>query len=375
MNTQEKTFAFSAVDLVGEKLIEAPTEKCNYGRDWVSWGERNTFPFYLKSLFKTAPTLRSVILGAVDYVCGNAVNATHGLVGRDEKAFDRHGSTARELVKNTAQSIFECGGFAWKITLNRDLQNVGEIEVLPYQRIRTDEDNQIFYYSEKWEKGSRECVVYPRWQADTQVAESVFFVKVWGDGVYPEPVYLASVESAETERGIKAFHLGEINRGFMGSYIVNFNNGQIPTDTEKKQIEREFSRKFAGAKNAGRIMFSWNRNKDGMTTLQKMEVADYGEKYASLEKSSRQSIFTAFRANPNLFGLATESSGFNSEEYEQSFKLFNRTMIQPIQAVICDSFRKVLREDIISIEPFTLDGADKTVDADGSNNNNIGEQE
>ena len=99
-----------------------------------------------------------------------------------------------------------------------------------------------------------------------------------------------------------------------------------------------------------------------MAVLQKMEVADYGDKYETLSKHCERRIFTAFRANPNLFGVATESNGFNSEEYEQAFKLFNRTMVQPIQRKIVAGFDKVLgQEGLVSIEPFTLEGREAVV--------------
>ena len=53
--------------------------------------------------------------------------------------------------------------------------------------------------------------------------------------------------------------------------------------------------------------------------------------------------------------MATESNGFNSEEYDSSFALFNRTVIAPIQALIIDAFDKVLgMENSLTIVPFTL---------------------
>ena len=150
------------------------------------------------------------------------------------------------------------------------------------------------------------------------------------------------------------FHLGNITRGFMGSYMLNFNNG-VPTDEMKDEIERSFTEKFAGHQNAGRVVFSWNRDKDAATTIEKIDIEDFGEKYNTLAKHSRTQIFAAFRANANLFGIPTENNGFNSEEYEASFSLFNRTMIRPVQMQIIDMFDAVAgRKDSLYIEPFTL---------------------
>lgn len=348
--------SFAATDPYLERLIESPTERKTGGR-WVYWGDRNTYPQYIKGLCRTVPTLRTVTAGLVDYVCGNSVQALRGLEGREEGAFDRKGTQARELVAKTAKSIAELGGFAWKITLNAS-GNVGEIEPLRMDFIRMDEDANLIYYSEKWVDGyARDTITYPRWIQDTREPESVLVVKVWGDDLYPEPVFAAAVPECEIERGVARYHLGNIERGFASPTIVNFNNGAVPTDRERREIERNFNEKFAGSRNAGRIMFSWNPNFAGRTTFDRLDVADFADKYNSLSKHCEKQIFTSFRANPNLFGVATESSGFNSEEYDMAFRLFNRTMIQPIQQQIIDTLEKVMGErGVLTIEPFTLEG-------------------
>lgn len=350
--------SFAAIDPTVERLIVSPRER--KGHDWVEWGDRNRYPHYCKGLCREVPTLRTVILGLMDYVCGDDVVASRGL--RAGGRWDRRGLTAAQIVRQTAKSIAELGGFAWKITRNND-RTLGELEVLPLDCIRANEDADVFWYSEYWEKGyRRDVVTYPSFHPeDTANAESILFVKLWGDGTYPEPVYAASIKACETERAVDDFHLGNIERGFMGSYLVNFNNGR-PSDEIKKQIEREFTEKFSGHKNAGRVMFAYAPDRDHMAQLQKMEVADYGEKYETLSKHCQRQVFTAFRANPNLFGVATESNGFNSEEYEQAFKLFNRTMVKPIQRVILDALDYVLGEPgLVTIIPFSLEGSDNAV--------------
>lgn len=354
---QEKVFDFAAIDPAIERLIESPTERKYGGTDLVRWGDRNTYPQYIFGLTKEAPTLRSIIGGYVDYICGNAVNTTAQVGTLAVGYVDRRGTTLEEFVRSLAQSVATVGGLAVKVTLNKARNGIAELESLPVQYLRSDEDNEVFWYSEKWDKGGQPRVEYPRYIPGTIEPESIFFKKFWGTGTYPEPLFVAAVKSCECERAIDDYHLGNLARGFMGSYLVNFNNGVIPTDQMKKETERSFTEKFAGHSNAGRIMFSWNRNKDAQTTFQKMEVSDYGEKYKTLAEHCRQQIFTAFRAHPTLFGLA-ESSGFNAEEYEGAFKLFNRTMVAPIQKRLIGVLEYLTGAvGAFTIQPFTMDGA------------------
>ena len=145
-----------------------------------------------------------------------------------------------------------------------------------------------------------------------------------------------------------------INNGFSDGLVVNFNNG-VPPDEIKKQIEKAFTEKFSGQQNAGRIIFSWNPDKESQTTVQAPQTRDYGEKYNALASRSRQQIFTAFRANPNLFGIPTDNNGFSNEEYTESFNLYNKTQVRPIQDQIIKAVGMVLgNPSALSIIPFTL---------------------
>jgi hypothetical protein len=51
------------------------------------------------------------------------------------------------------------------------------------------------------------------------------------------------------------------------------------------------------------------------------------------------------------------NTGFSTEEFEQSFKLYNRTQIKPVQRLICDAYDKIYgQKGVLTIKPFSLDG-------------------
>ena len=234
--------------------------------------------------------------------------------------------------------------------------------------LRTNKEGNVFYYCEDWSKSVRkDVVVYPafmpnlNWdalddEAKNRNASSILYVKNVHTQVYPAPLYAASIKACEIERLIDDFHLSDINNHFVSSAIINFNNG-IPDDDVKEQIEREFTEKFCGASNGGRTAFSWNPNKESATDIVEFEVKDFGERYKTLSEHSRQQIFTAFRANPNLFGIPTEGNGFANEQYAESFKLYNRTQIKPVQRMIADAYDKIYGQPkVLTIVPFSMDG-------------------
>jgi hypothetical protein len=90
--------------------------------------------------------------------------------------------------------------------------------------------------------------------------------------------------------------------------------------------------------------------------IEKFDPADFGERYATLAKRSQQQIYSAFHCNPNLFGVPTENLGFSKEEYDQSFALYNRTQIQPVQAKIADAFDFIFgTKGAVVFTPFNIE--------------------
>ena len=367
-NSRRSAFSFAAIDSYLETNIVSPVEKVLAGRDMVEWGTRNAYPDYLLDLYNNVPTLRSIINGNIDYVAGDDVTIMPLQEEFTNQEMNMRGDTIREQVKDIAKDFEIYGGFALQVIRNL-AGEVAEVYYIDMRYLRTNKEGDVFYYSEKWGKSSRtDMVVYPaflpkiEWEKlsdeeRNRHASSILFVKNVHTQVYPSPLYAASVKACEIERLIDEFHLSDINNHFVSSAIINFNNGD-PGQEIKSEIERDFNEKFCGASNGGRVAFSWNPNKESATDIVEFKMEDFGERYKALSQHSRTQIFTSFRAIPLLFGLTSEANtGFSTEEFEQSFKLYNRTQIQPVQRMICDAYDKIYgQRGVLTIRPFSLGG-------------------
>ena len=367
-NSRRSAFSFAAIDSYLENNIVSPVEKVLAGRDMVEWGTRNAYPDYLLDLYNNVPTLRSIINGNIDYIAGDDVTIMPLHEEFTNQEMNMRGDTIREQVKDIAKDFEIYGGFALQVIRNL-AGEVAEVYYIDMRYLRTNKEGDVFYYSEKWGKSSRtDMVVYPaflpklEWEKlsdeeRNRHASSILFVKNVHTQVYPAPLYAASVKACEIERLIDEFHLSDINNHFVSSAIINFNNGD-PGQKIKSEIERGFNEKFCGASNGGRVAFSWNPNKESATDIVEFKMEDFGERYKALSQHSRTQIFTSFRAIPLLFGLTSEANtGFSTEEFEQSFKLYNRTQIQPVQRMICDAYDKIYgQRGVLTIRPFSLGG-------------------
>lgn len=374
-NTTDKMripVSFAALDPWLETHIVSPKETVVRGKDLVEWGDHNAYPDYLLELSKTVPTLRSIIVGTVDFVAGDDITIRPLHAGFEDGQMNYRGDLITEQVEDIALDELTYGGFCLQIIRGLD-GSPNEVYYIPMRFIRTNKEGDVFYYSEKWGKlGVKDTVVYPAFRQEIKEkwfsltdeernnnASSILFVKTSRTQVYPMPVWAAAVNSCETERLVTEYHLNAIQNGMNPSMIINFNQG-TPTDEMKAEVERNLFEKHGGAANAGNIILSWNPNKDSATTFEVPNITDFGEKYKALSENSRQMILTSFRAYPNLFGLST-STGFSTEEFGQAFKLYNRTTVRPIQRMIADAYDKIYGEKgVLNIVPFTLDGTTET---------------
>ena len=361
------SFSFAAIDPYVDNKMILPVERFVSGKDLVEWGNRNSYPDYLLDLYNNVPTLRSIINGNIDFITGDDVSIFPLTDNLPNGQMNNRGDNIREQVKDIAKDYEIYGGFALQIIRNL-IGMVAEVYYIDMRYLRTNKEGNVFYYCEDWSKsGKKDVIVYPafmpnlKWdtlddEQRNRNASSILYVRNVHTQVYPAPLYAASIKACEIERLIDDFHINSLQNQFVSSAIINFNNGD-PGDEMKKEIEDAINEKFAGAANGGRIMLSFNKNKESATDIVEFEVKDFGERYKALSEHSRQQIFTAFRANPNLFGIPTEGNGFANEQYAESFKLYNRTQIQPVQRLIADTYDKIYgTKGVLTIVPFSMDG-------------------
>lgn len=326
---------FAALNPYREANIPSLVEVEDGRSRYVYWGDNNALPAYYRELYETSDTLSSVINAIKDYVKGN----------------DVEGADAEDIgLLAVDWCLFGCCA----LQVHRRSNGTISASYLNVANLRTDKDRQTFWYSEDFSKGygRYKAVVYPRYMENSEERTSILYMRNDRNRVYGYPLWGSAVNAAEAERKLGEYHLNNISNGFSASYLINFNGGK-PNDAVKQEIEDSINDKFSGSGNAGRIMVSFNQDKDHQADIQKLETEDFGAKMESLVKWCRTSILSKFRCSPQLVGVALENIGFNSQEYAEAYALFNRTVIKPIQDAIESLYAQVgIR---VQITPFSID--------------------
>lgn len=353
MSENKIKMAFASIDKTIDKLIPELKEVKGTG-EMVYYGVDNRYPEYLYGLYNDCTSLKTVVDGTADYIIGNDVVSNIPNMPKYTNSRD----SWSEFITWLGRDLLLYGGFCFEVIMTRDMSQVARLDYIDFRDIRSNEDNEVFYYNPDFKKKyvkSSNTIVLPRYKRDIPQPASIIYVKNNISSTYPIPRYSGALKCCEIERGIDEMHLAGISNGFYGSYIVNINTG-IPSEEEQDAIEQDFNEKFCGAGNAGRFILNFSNGKDNAATLEKIDAVDFGDKYNAAAKRSREQIYASFRAIPALFGVMTETTGFNEQEFSEAFKLYNRTMVRPLQEKICGAIDYVFGQDnSIEIKPFSLD--------------------
>lgn len=338
------------------RVVPTFEEKANTNKPYLYYGANNKFPQYLWELYLKSALLQSIINGTADYVMGDdIIYSESDNVQKLKDSANKDGDTLDDIVKKITIDYLIFGGFSIQVIFNK-LGQISELYWLDFQNVRVNKDGNKIYYSDDWVKKSNDYLTYDIFDSNKRKGTSVYYFKGHlSRGIYPIPRYNGALSAIETSTEISKFHLNSILNNFSGNFIINFNNGQPSTDVQE-EIERKVKEKFSGADNAGKFILSFNDSKDNGVTVERIADDNFDKKYESLRTDTYKEIFVAFRAIPQLFGLNLENVGFNTQEYESAYLLYNQTVIIPIQKDIIRIFNKIFGVDnSLSFAPFKLE--------------------
>ena len=320
------------------KTIPVLKEAKITGKKWMSYGDDNKFPDYLFSLYQNSTILQSIINGIIDYAIGQGVTSNFLSM-----KVNQDGDTWEDLLKNVLLDEMVTGG--WAVNVLRDHNGViSELYWLNVSHIRLSEDGKTAYYDENingWGAKPKEVEVFDPEKTQTN---SIFYYKGTSRGIYPVPRWSGAIKAVETSCEISNYHLHAILNNFSPSAIISFNNG-VPDKATQEAIEKKINKKFVGSDNVNRFILSFAENGENATTVQTLDSDSADQKFHTLKDSITEEIFIAFRCTPALFGMNPENTGFSKTEFLESFQLFSKTMIEPIQKALNKNFGKILGAD------------------------------
>jgi hypothetical protein len=331
----------------------------NKNKDWVNYGTDNNYYQYIIDRYNGSATNNAIINGVVNMIYGKGLDATNSSKKPDEYAQMRS-IFSNDDVRKTVLDLKLLGEGCMQILYKNG--KVYKAEHFPRQTLRAEkcnEDGQIeaYYYHHNWEKikPSEQPKRIPAFGYGNGKESEIKIIKRYVSGYdYYAPVdYQGGLAYAELEEEIADYLINEVQCGFSGTKVVNFNNG-IPDREKQMQVKDDVLGKLTGSRGE-KVIVAFNNNAESKTTVDDIPLNDAPQHYEYLSNECVKKLIISHRVtSPLLIGVKDGNSGLgnNADEIKTATLLFDNIVIKPYQELLTDCFDAILAVNGISLNLY-----------------------
>ena len=360
MEAEKNILRFSIVDTNAVRIPEY-SENANT-RTYVSWGVDNMFPKFVNELYKGSATLRAIIDGTTNYICGNGLSISDDAAKWREEV-NRRGETLEDLIEQIGLDLMKFNGFAIQVIYSR-LGEVKELYALDFARCRVSSDYRKVFYAKRWGQYSSkydEYDAFDRGRVNPENPTQIFFYKGSARTYYPMPTWEGSFRDCLAEISASKYVLNNMANGLAAKTIITLpNTSGLLTDDQKKAVEESIKAKFTGPDADSSFFLFWKEEEGEDLKVDAIQVQDESDKFDKIRTAARENIFVSLNATPSLFGLPNKNNGFTEQEYREAFSLYQKTQVGPRQRRIERALDKIFgTKGAVTILPFNIDTKDE----------------
>lgn len=325
---------------------------------WVEFGDNNDYFDYLIERYLKSTTNNAIINNVSRLIYGKGLSALDASKKPNDYA-QMVTLFSPDCVRRMAFDRKLFGQFAIQVHYNEKHDKILKAYHIPVNLIRAEKCNEKgeiegYFYSDNWQDVRKFPPVRFSAYGFSQDKIEIMFVRPYGVGMkyYSYPDYQGSIPYAVLEEEISDYLINEVQNGFSGTKVVNFNNG-LPSEEQQDLISQKVLSKLTGSKGQ-KVIVAFNNNAESKTTVDDIPLNDAPEHYTYLSEESMRKIMLGHNVtSPLLFGVAS-TNGFssNADELENSFILFNNMIIRPFQDEILEAFDKILAFNKIALKLF-----------------------
>jgi hypothetical protein len=326
--------------------------------NWVEYGEDNNYYSFLIDRYTNSTTNSAIINNIARLVYGKGLSALDANRKPAEYA-QMMALFSKDDIRKMVLDRKMLGQFAIQVHYDDKHERILKAFHMPVNLIRAEKCNkdgeiEAYYYSDDW----TDIKKYPPTRIPafgySKDKVEILFSKPYSVGMkyYSYVDYQGSLTYALLEEEIADYLINEVQNGFSGTKVVNFNNG-VPTEEQQATITSKVMNKLTGSRGQ-KVIVAFNDNSESKTTVDDIPLNDAPEHYTYLSEECLRKIMLGHNVtSPLLFGVAS-SNGFsaNADELKNSAILFDNMVIRPFQEEIIESFDKVLAFNGISLKLF-----------------------
>lgn len=339
---------------------ETPSIHEEKSKEWVTYGKDNSYYDYLRECWEKSATNGSVINAISRLIYGKGLSALDAQRKPNDYATLINLFPASDL-KKCALDLKALGQFAFQVHYTtKGKRLVKKCLHLPIQLLapeKCDENGEIkaYYYSDNWKDTKKfEPKRYKAFGTSNDEIEVMFVHGIQFFTKYFSTVdYNGATPYAYLEKQIADFLINDVDNGFSGTKVVNFNNG-VPSEEKQKIISGRVKGQLTGV-NGDKVIIAFNNDETKKTTVDNIPLDDAPEHYRYLSEECTKKILAGHSVtSPMLVGIMNDNQGFNSnaEEIDRASTYFYNTVIKPFQDTLIDAIDKVLAVNGISLNLY-----------------------
>jgi len=328
-------------------------------KEWVAYGDDNNYYQYLIDVYTESTTNNAIINGVSGMIYGKGLDALDSSTKTDEYAALRS-IFHNECLKKIALDLKLLGEASFQV-LYKD-KRVVRAEHFPRQTLRAEKCNEngeieAYYYHHNWgeAKPSDKPKRIAAFGFGNGTEPEVKIVKKYVSGYdYYCPVdYVGGLAYGELESEISDYLINDVQNGFSGTKVVNFNNG-VPDREKQMSIKNDVMHKLTGARGE-KVIIAFNNNAESKTTIDDIPLNDAPAHYEYLANECARKLMVAHRiTSPLLLGIRDGNNGLgnNADEIKTASLLFQNVTIRPYQDLIIDCIDQILAVNGISLKLY-----------------------
>jgi len=335
-----------------------PTIQESKRDEWVEFGEDNNYYQFLIDRYTNSTTNNAIINNISRLIYGKGLSALNANSKPNEYA-QMMALFNKDCLRKIAMDRKLLGQFALQVHYDEKHENILKAFHIPVNLVRSEKcnkDGEItgYYYSDNWTETKK--FTPQRFSAFGYSKDKIeiLYSKPYAVGMkyYAYPDYQGALPYALLEEEIADYLINEVQNGFSGTKVVNFNNG-VPTLEQQEIISSKVLNKLTGSRGQ-KVVIAFNDNMDTRTTVDDIPLNDAADHYTFLSEECLRKIMLGHNVtSPLLFGVAS-SNGFssNADELKNSSNLFDNMVIRPIQDEILEALDSVLAFNGISLKLY-----------------------
>jgi hypothetical protein len=347
-------------------------EKKGEGGGYIEFGHKNEYPNYLVDLFNKSAKHNAIIKGKVNYITGNGFKIVGDAdpIGEQFIASANQSESLTEVLRKVSTDIEIFGGAYLQIIWSQVGENLNEIYHIDYTKVRANEDNTQYWYSDNWKERNYKKEVYNAFNSQVRTGTQILYLKEYRPNLnaYALPGYFGALNYIESDIEISKHVLGNAQTGFSASKLITLPNGE-PTDDEKRTIERKFTERFTGS-DGKKFILSFTNDASRKPIVDDLGASDITkEDFQNVDKLIQQNLYAGHQITaPDLFGISTPGQLGSRQQMRDSYEIFKNTYINDKQIYLEQVFNLLAKlhgasseMQIVPVEPIGIDFSEAVI--------------